>query len=345
MGYITPFTRKLDETLIAKLKKHDLFKNHLLNDIRPIGKQELIEQKEKNNEKRTRLSYHRVFPAIRNNRVDFYFCGNKLFSFDEMGFSTHIKYASVLEFKGKYVNEDKYNGDGIKKPISFAAAYERIKENCSLYAGVESAQLADLLDNYSFAGYKEGKAGVIVLDIEAQFGRGRDDARPVKQGNRQKQDRIDLLLYSPLKRKLKFIEAKHFSNKELRSIDGDKLEVRKQLKRYDTQINDTGRKTQIITAYNDYIKSMNKLFDLSLPGVHTDPEEGLEKRTGLIIYGFDGAQQASFQDSFMTEKSVDLPKCRSQRYGNLYEDIPLYLIGDSKGLDADTIWNKTRIIK
>ena len=86
-----------------KLKQSELYRNYLLPDCKKGI----------------------VFPAIRDNRIDFYFKGGKLFSFDGQ-FKTHIKYASVLTHKNDYVTEADL---GEAEPITdFAAGYKRIKE-------------------------------------------------------------------------------------------------------------------------------------------------------------------------------------------------------------------------
>jgi len=56
-----------------------------------------------------------VFLAIRNNLIDFYHKGGRLFCFDSSGFKTHLKYASVIFASGKdYLTEfelDNYKFD------------------------------------------------------------------------------------------------------------------------------------------------------------------------------------------------------------------------------------------
>ena len=80
--------RDLNSELIKRLKDNEVFKNKLIPDI------------EKGN----------VFPAIRNNRIDFYFKGGKLFSFNKAGLSTHIKYATTPEDNVKnYVTEKEFS--------------------------------------------------------------------------------------------------------------------------------------------------------------------------------------------------------------------------------------------
>src|ERR1039457_6063186 len=72
-----------------------------------------------------------IFPAFRNNTIDFYYKGGNAFKFKDGMFSTHIKYASVLQGHDKsYINETELKN--AKLITDFMAGYTRIKENCSL---------------------------------------------------------------------------------------------------------------------------------------------------------------------------------------------------------------------
>jgi hypothetical protein len=133
--------RKLDKKLIEDLKNSPLWINHLKKDCE--------EQK--------------VFLAIRKNEIDFYYKGGRLFKFDDKGFATHIKYAAVIEDNGDYLSENEL---GEYKLISdFSANYERIKENCALYSGIESLGVSAIYHNHSYL----SKEDIVVLDIEVSF--------------------------------------------------------------------------------------------------------------------------------------------------------------------------------
>ena len=73
--------RRLDKTIENKLMASSLWTDK-------------IEQDCKN---------QNVFLAIRDNRVDMYHKGGKLFGYDGSDFKTHIKYASVIEKNGKAI--------------------------------------------------------------------------------------------------------------------------------------------------------------------------------------------------------------------------------------------------
>lgn len=245
------FKRSFNDELIDKLKNEDLYKNNILQDIR------------KGN----------VFPAVRNNKIDFYHKGGNLFSFDTSGFKTNIKYASVYKNmeEDDYILESKLND--LVKIESFADGYTRIKENCEVFAGIEANGVSSIYDKHS---YVASKSACVVLDIEVSL-KAIDEKR--------KQDRIDILVFDKNKKRLIFCEAKHYSNKQIWSQPGKSPEVVQQVIKYEKQIETKG--PDIIKAYTNYINVVNKIFspDLTLP----EPIE-IYPRVILMVFGFDKDQ-------------------------------------------------------
>jgi hypothetical protein len=209
-----------------------------------------------------------VFLAIRDNRIDFYHKGGKLFTYDSSGFKTHLKYASVITSTGKdYLTESELSG--YKLASDFESNYQRIKENCSNYSGIEASGISDLYHKHSYL----SDSIVVVLDIEISF-------ESLNEEN--KQDRIDILLLNKNTKTLQFVEAKHFSNKEIWSRSTPKVIT--QLKRYESQI--AKRKLEIRLEYTEYVRIVNGIFDTSLP----EPED-IEDKVTLLIFGFDDDQK------------------------------------------------------
>lgn len=241
-----------------------------------------------------------VFPAIRKDEIGFYYKGGRLFLYDGEKFKTNAKYAV-----GAYLNLKGDVGISDLKDIKvedefFVNGYERIKENCSLYAGEEAKGVSQVYSKYS---YTKCKSGIVVLDIEATF--------PSSEG---KTDRIDLLLYNNKTKCLRFYEAKHFSNRE---IWGTEPKVIKQIKRYKDQIECS--KKDIINAYVDYINIVNELFNLNL-----NKPEAIDTDVTLLIFGFDDDQlkrSLENQKKYFTDKGVKI-----------------YAIGGIKGLNIETLW-------
>ena len=243
-----------------------------------------------------------VFLAIRDNRIDLYHKGGKLFTYDRSGFKTHLKYASVISSNEKdYLTESELLD--YKLASDFESNYPRIKENCSNYSGIEALGVSDLYHRHSYL----SSSNVVVLDVEISFESFNEE---------NNQDRIDILLLNKDSKSLQFVEAKHFSNKEIWSRTTPA--VISQIKRYESQIAE--RKPEILSEYIDYIKMINRIFGTALP----EPVE-VDNNVTLLIFGFDNDQ-----------KSGRLKKLILQN--KEYAGIKNYPIGNIKKVVSDNLW-------
>lgn len=288
------FKRELDDEIIRNLLDSKLFKECLKKDILK----------------------GEVFPAIRNNSINFYYCGGSLFEFNKKGFNTHVKYASVYNYSHDYVNEN--NLKDMKKIDGFSESYEPIKANCKNYTSIEPYGVSKL---YKFSPFTDKVNQTVLLDVEISFKKSIEEEKigfqnPLENTKRSAVDRVDILLYDTKDRILHFIEAKHFSNGEIWSTTEPK--VVKQVNRYDQQLSD--RKNDILAVYKNYISLINKLFDLKL----SSPVE-LSPKTGLYIFGFDADQ----------EKSAKELKTKIEQ-----KEIPVCIIGNPSNIKIDELWKK-----
>jgi len=214
----------------------------------------------------------RVFLTIRDNRIDFYHKGGLLFRFAGSELKTHIKYAAVIDSSSdddqNYLTESVLGNK--KLTPDYFKGYKRIKENCSNYSGIEAAGVSALYHKHSYL----SDSDVVVLDIEVSF------VSIDAVGN--KKDRVDVVLLNKKTGMLQFVEAKHFSNKELWSTK--QPPVVKQIERYKAQISD--KKKSIIAQYKEYVKCLNTIFDLSLP-----IPIGIDEQVTMFIFGFDNDQK------------------------------------------------------
>lgn len=243
-----------------------------------------------------------VFLAIRDNRIDMYHNGGKLFGYDSSGFKTHLKYASVITTNGKdYLSESELSS--YRLASNFENNYPRIKENCSNYSGIEASGVSDLYHKHSYL----SNSSVIVLDIEISF---------ESLNKENKQDRIDILLLNKNSQTLKFVEAKHFSNKEIWSRTVPK--VIGQIKRYESQL--AKRKSDILSEYAEYVKAINGIFDISLP-VPTD----IDDKVTLLIFGFDNDQKNGRLKKLITKNPT-------------YSGIKTHSIGNIKHVVTENLW-------
>jgi hypothetical protein len=278
------FERRLSEEIIGKLTQEHLYSKYLLPDIEAGN----------------------VFPAIRKDKITFYYKGGALFSYDGDGFKTNIKFASVFKIAGArdetYINEQDLRE--IEKINSFIEGYDRIKENCALYSGIEAIGVSEVCKKYSY--FEDNN--ITVLDVETSF----------ESLTGRNQDRIDLLLLNKTDKTLRFYEAKHYSNSEIWSREGSRPRVVSQIDRYKNQVKE--RESEIVSVYNGYIKIINTFFKLTLGII-----DKIDPNVYLLIFGFDGDQlRGRFDDLIKKDKSLD--------------GIYVYPIGSVSSLKNENLW-------
>lgn len=302
----TPFVRKLDNAIINQLKgsgNNALFNKLKVDAMKPVRPQEA------------------VFPAIRNNTLDFYHRGSKLFSYQNGEYFTHHKYASVLtNARADYIKESQLKD--LRLITDFCEGYERIKENCSLFAGVEANGVSEIYSRYS---YLFPESEIVVLDIEIALEAEQDAEKGAK---RKTLDRIDLLLFDKSTATLRFYEAKHFTNSELWASIGIKPLVVEQIQKYEQQVK--SRKAEIVQTYTEYVRSVNDLFDLRSPNLRLPDPKTIDDKVGLLIFGFDGDQlKGRFADLLLKDHSLS--------------GIYLYSIGNIGGVNINNLWKNTKV--
>jgi hypothetical protein len=264
------FTRFIDIKLVEKLKNEPLYKEHLEKDIKSGS----------------------IFPAFRNSRIDFYYKGSKLFSYNGT-FTTHHKFASIIihEHSKKYISDgDLKNARTIN---NFMEGFETIKSNAELYSGIESSFVSKIYHNSNYVSCKDN---IVVLDIEASF----DNTDIDENDSKNKQDRIDLVLLEKKSNSIYFIEAKHFSNSEIWSSVGTPPKVVDQLQRYNNQIGT--KNVQIINAYNNYLRFADEMFGTELS---RSPINKISPKTTLLIFGFDSWQKNKFNQYLISDGSLE----------------------------------------
>lgn len=289
------FIRELSDDLIKKLKTESLFIKCLLPDIQKGA----------------------VFPAIRNGYIDFYYKGRRLFHYDGE-FSTHIKYASVLIRIGNgnkdYLKESSFP-EGVSFPKSFEEVYDRIKENCWNYTADEAEGVSEL---YKFSPFATPDRDIVLLDIEVAFANQETMDAFKSDRKHKKTNRIDILLYNKKSSTLHFIEAKHFSNGEIKT-EVSEPKVNSQMERYNDEI--YNKKQQIFAAYVRYIEILNSLFGTSIK-----KPINLSNKCGLYVFGFGNP-----------DKSISVPSIKAK----IIKRHKTYFIGNPSGTKINTLWNAT----
>ena len=258
------FKRGATLELINKLKEEPLFKDKILPDIEK-GK---------------------VFLAIRNNKIDFYHYNSCLFEYDGE-FKTHPKFAFVpAKYPKKYVTDGKKVGE----VADFYEGYDNIKERVRLYTSAEAEEIHKICKKGTI--FETSKPNeYIVLDIEIAFTKNNKEEQlkgTIEQLNEyiKSQNRVDILLYNIKEQELLFVEAKHFTNKEIRAEETPA--VINQIERYNKIIQNNY--DIILQEYSKYIQALNNIFRDELKTELPEPKT-LCKKCGLIIFGFDNDQK------------------------------------------------------
>jgi hypothetical protein len=204
----------------------------------------------------------------------------------------------------------------------FCEGYDRIKENCNKYSGLEALGVSSLYERFSCA--RKGADSVVVLDIEASFAKEENENQK-PDSNKKKRNRIDIVLFDTESKGIRFVEAKHYSNGELRAKQGNAPDVIEQMKRYTELINDN--QEPILKEYKKHVQKINKIFSVKIPEpVLVDPTPL------LLIFGFDQAQL----DHYLKEKIEKPLKAK---------DLLVYSKGDIKTAELSTIFNARKAKK
>jgi hypothetical protein len=288
------FKRYTSKRLIESLKKESLFSEKLLPDVKKLE----------------------VFPAFRSDGVYFYYYGGRLFTYDGSFFRTHRKFIPYPA-KKDYLSEDELK-EAIS--VSFINCYSDIKDLCAHYSGEEDKGISNLYNKFNYLNYLKMNADIVVLDIEISFDGSEYEVNDTNNIKNKKGNRIDLLLFNATKQELMFVEAKHFTNRDLWSKKNTPPEISRQLNKYAKQINK--RENEILKNYCSYIDNIDLLFDIKLP----EPKECLPY-CGLYVFGFDIDQRdGRLKDILLNDGSL--------------KGFGYYCLGDQSKIDSKTLWKE-----
>lgn len=265
---VSAFTRRLRPKDLSLLKRSSLFSRKLRGD-------------------------KKVFPAIRKDRVDFYYGGGKLFSYERTQFRTHIKYASVIRgAKGSYVTEAQLRAC---TPVTrFEESYEDIKSNCSKLSGQERHELSKLHAAHSLV-REPRKSSIVVLDIEAAFS-------PASREEDDGLDMIDLVLLDTVSREIRFIEGKRLDDPRIKAKDNNP-EVVRQIARYRERLAGKADRRHLCEQYAKHIAAISDLYELkgNLPA-----PKSVNPEPGLFIFGFRTAHLGKVKELKAKLRGVEL---------------------------------------
>lgn len=231
----------------------------------------------------------RLFIGIRHNYLDVYYQGNRLMSL------RHSNGKLIGKTSAKYLIEDKLlaftNGkiepEGRERiPLldDFQKDLDKIRRASMPYAGEEKEGIQRILREHQN-----------IIDVEIAL-------TPNGDGEGSAAKRIDFAAFQQTDKgpELRFFEAKHFSNKEIRAKDPADPPVLEQIKEYEKLIVEYAKKGDILKAYGRVIKNL-----LDLEGISEKRKTILGQCKGdfevcnlpwLVIFGFDNAQKRDWQD-------------------------------------------------
>lgn len=189
-----------------------------------------------------------VFPAVRDDRLDFYHGGGVLFSFSGNSFKRNPNY----DFYGNATETKKGNRTVAEKTYgkSFINNYEFFKEcNRIRFSSNENEDSErKFLDNFYCDTYKGSSfPNLCVLDIEVRIN---------EDGNKKKCDMV-LLKSEADKSKIMFVEAKLYDNNEVKCAEGRIPEVVTQVEGYTEQL--AKHKKTIEQQYINHLDIMSRL--------------------------------------------------------------------------------------
>ena len=215
-----------------------------------------------------------VFPAIRENVMDFYHSGQRAFRRTRDKYYTNDFFLNGRREPGEKSRDLSFSelpyinryGDEITLSDILERCKGKAKKNSP-----EGFQLSKVFPYFSFACNTLKTNFPILVDVEARFS-------PLEDGqNRTNADMVDLVFLLPESKELLFIEGKRRNDKRIRSSTYELPDVVSQVSRYRDQLEK--RKYQILAAYTQASSDMSKTFDFSFP----EPKDVLPQVPILLV--------------------------------------------------------------
>lgn len=211
----------------------------------------------------------RAFLAFRNDEATIYYNGNQLCSLSgSSGYDPAIynHYLPITRSRtlASHQKKESYSIEQWRKSIgsgdlSFESVINEILDNLEKESSPESLQASRF---YRFSPLnRKANHEIVLLDIEAAF-----------SGTGEKTDRIDLVFYHKVDRRLMFVEVKRLSDSRLYSKSNAKgaveAEVMGQLKSYKDRLDKKFQ--QINSQYSNVIDYYNALSGGNIPRIIPD---------------------------------------------------------------------------
>lgn len=204
----------------------------------------------------------RAFLAFRNDEATIYYNGNQLCNlpgsngYEAMVYNHYLPITRSRTLssqqKKKPYTIGQWRKDIESEKLSFQSVFKEILDNLEKEGSPESLQASRF---YQLSPLNKQTAHeIVLLDIEAAF-----------SSTGKKTDRIDLVFYHSIDRRLMFVEVKRLSDDRLYSKGAKSAEVINQLRRYKKRLKTEVQ--QITNQYNNTIDYYNTLSRGKLPHV------------------------------------------------------------------------------
>lgn len=261
-----------------------------------------------------------AFLAFRNDEATIYYHGNQLCNLTAASNYTPTIYNHYLpiirsrtlrdtRLKGNYSEREWRDASKITA-LSFEDVFDEILDNIVKEQSPESLQTSRFY-RFSPLNQKENHE-IVLLDVESAFSFAGE-----------KTDRIDLVFYHTIERRLMFVEVKRLSDSRLYDKENAQgqiiksAEIIEQLTRYRNRL--VNERQQVNAQYNNVISYYNTLSGRNLPLVIEDSEPLL----GLLLVEFTRSAKDQINKKFVQ----DLLKKK---------EFKMYAIGNTSNMTQDS---------
>lgn len=254
----------------------------------------------------------RAFLEFRNDEATIYYNGNQLCNlpgsngYEAMVYNHYLPITRSRTLssqqKKKPYTIGQWRKDIESEKLSFQSVFKEILDNLEKESSPESLQASRF---YQLSPLNKQTAHeIVLLDIEAAF-----------SSTGKKTDRIDLVFYHSIDRRLMFVEVKRLSDSRLYPKGKKSAEVINQLRRYKKRLEKD--KQQINSQYNNTIDYYNTLSRGNLPHVSLESPPLL----GLLLVEFN---QSAIKQKNKVQKMITSDGFKS------------YAIGDTSNVKEDS---------
>lgn len=273
----------------------------------------------------------KIFPAIRNEKLFFYYNGGIIFIFEGTSFKYNTEYFKYVDGDKTslfQVREGTYTLDNIEKEIGitgfFLDNYSLLKNGiekkfqCTNSKKDNNDKEREYLKGlysmtYGVGQYRQPK--VIVLDIEIRF-----------NGNDQK--KCDMILYNMEINELMLVEAKLSSNPELKSRT-EKVKVFQQMDNYNSWIEKPKDREEFVRQYKNYITIVSDYLNIFPHKVGKDNINSLKIRDSVKLFIAEG--DGSFQNDHLPKICDYLGR----------ENVCYFDKSEKSKITPEEIWNRS----